>query len=157
MRSAHQRVVKERVVTVPANSPWVDTGITLTPGHHLWTDTRSDGRWSGNPKLFPYSDAKGLSIYPGQYRVDAKAPVESLIGFIGSSPPTPREVFVGIGANPGGHGGITSRGFVAAGNTLLNFAPRTTGSIWLRNNDNTNYISDVGRQIVKVIVTAGAS
>jgi hypothetical protein len=29
--------------------------------------------------------------------------------------------------------------------------------IWLRNNDNTNYYSDVGRQIVKVILTMGGS
>jgi hypothetical protein len=156
IRSAHQKVVGEKIVTVAADAPWVNAGMALTPGQRMWIDTRSDGRWSGNPRFFPYSDAKGLSVYPGQYRVDAKARVESLIGFIGSSPPTPREVSVGLSARPGGPGGTTNRGFVEIGDTLVNFTPRTVGQIWLRNNDNTNYISDVGHQIVKVIVTAGA-
>jgi len=58
---------------------------------------------------------------------------------------------------PWGAGRISNPRFVAVGNTLTNFAPATTGLIWLRNNDNTNYFSDVGRQIVKVIVTTGRS
>jgi hypothetical protein len=151
--SAGQTVVSQTTVTVPANAPWVSSGLSLTPGEHLWTDTRTDGRWSGNPSLFPYSDAEGLSTYPGQYRVDAKAAVESLIGFVGSSPPTPPEVSVRVGSAPGGTGGITDPGYVEVGNTLLNFTPVTAGTIWFRNNDNTNYVSDVGRQFVKVLVT----
>ncbi len=151
--SAGQTIESQTVVTVPANAPWVSSGLSLTPGEHLWTDTRTDGRWSGNPALFPYSDAEGLSTYPGQYRVDAKAAVESLIGFVGSSPPTPPEVSVRVGAAPGGTGGITDQGYVEVGNTLLNFTPVTAGTIWFRNNDNTNYVSDVGRQFVKVLIT----
>jgi hypothetical protein len=154
MSAAGQTVVSQKIVTVPANAPWVSTGLSIAPGNHLWTDTRSDGKWSGNPKYYPYSDANGLSLYQGQYRVDAKANVESLIGFIGGSPPRPREVSVGLSVPPGGPGGETNPGFFEAGNTLLNFAPQATGAIWLRNNDNTNYYSDVGHQIVKVVVTS---
>ena len=150
--AAGQTVSAQRVITVPADAPWVKTGLSIASGQRLWIDTRSDGRWSGNPSLFPYSNADGLPVYQGRYRVYADAPVESLIGFVGSSPPTPPEVSVPIGAPRGGPGGITNPGFLAAGNSLLNFAPRTTGEIWLRNNDNTNYISDVGHQIAKVIV-----
>lgn len=155
--SAGQKIVEQKVTTVAANSPWIDTGLSVAPGGLLWVDTRKDGRWSGNPQLFPYSDANGLPVYPGRYRVDAKAAVLSLIGFIGSSPPTPHEISVPIGAPSGGSGGITNPGFVEIGNTLLSFTPPTTGEIWLRNNDNTNYYSDTGRQIVRVIVTTSAS
>ncbi len=151
--AAGQKVVAQKIVTVAATAPWVNSGLSISSGEHLWTDTRSDGKWSGNPRLFSYSDANGSSAYPGEYRVDAKAKVESLIGFIGSSPPTPKEVSVPIGASPGGPGGITNPGFFQAGDTMLNLGPKTKGDIWLRNNDNTNYISDVGRQIVKVVVT----
>lgn len=152
--AAGQRVISQKTVTVAANAPWVSTGLSVAPGNHLWTDTRSDGKWSGNPKYYPYSDANGLSLYQGQYRVDAKANVESLIGFTGTSPPRPREVSVGLSVPPGGPGGETNPGFFEAGNTLLNFVPQATGAIWLRNNDNTNYFSDVGHQVVKVIVTS---
>ncbi len=155
IKSAGQTVSSQKIVTVPANAPWVATGLSITPGEHLWTDTRSDGKWSGNPRYFPYSDANGLSVYPGGYRVDAKAAVLSLIGFIGSSPPTPREMSIGLSTPNGGSGGQTNPGFVELGNTLVNFAPNTSGAIWLRNNDNTNSVSDVGHQTVKVVVSAG--
>ena len=153
--AAGQTVVAQKIVTVAADAPWVDSGLSVSSGEHLWADTRSDGKWSGNPQYFPYSDANGLPVYPGAYRVDANAQVDSLIGFIGSPPVNVPEVSVGLSAQPGGPGGITNPGFVAIGDTLMNFAPSTTGTVWLRNNDNTNYDSDVGRQIVKVIVTAG--
>jgi hypothetical protein len=151
-----QKIVAQRITIVGANKPWIDTGLSAPPGAHLWIDTRSDGRWSGNPQLFPYSDARGLPVYPGQYRVDAKAAVLSLIGFVGPSPPTPSEVLVRRGAHSGGKGGITDPGFIEIGNTLKNFTPATSGEIWLRNNDNTNYYSDSGRQFVKTILTANA-
>jgi hypothetical protein len=155
--AAGQTVVAQKVVTVAADAPWVNANLSVSSGQHLWADTRSDGKWSGNPRYFPYSDARGLPVYPGQYRVDANAQVDSLIGFIGATPVNAPEVSVDASAQPGGSGGVTSPGFVAIGNTLTNFAPASTGTIWLRNNDNTNYYSDVGRQIVKVIVTAGGS
>ncbi len=155
IKSAGQTVSGEKIVTVPANAPWVATGLSIGPGQHLWADTRADGKWSGNPRYFPYSDANGLSVYPGGYRVDAKAAVLSLIGFIGSSPPTPSEVSIRVAAPNGGAGGITDPGFVEIGNTLVDFSPATSGAVWLRNNDNTNSISDTGHQIVKVLVTAG--
>jgi hypothetical protein len=152
--SAHETVVGEKIVTVAANRPWIDTGVSIAPPAHLWIDTRADGRWTGNPRFFPYSDANGLPVYPGQYRVDARAAVLSLIGFVGKgSPPTPSEVLVMRSASPGGPGGITNPGFVEVGNRLLDFTPKAGGEVWLRNNDNTNYISDVGRQIVRVIIT----
>lgn len=154
--AAGETVVAQKIVTVAADAPWVETGLSIAPGQHLWADTRSDGKWSGNPKYFPYSDANGLPVYPGAYRVDANAQVDSLIGFVGSAPVNAPEVSVGVSAKPGGPGGITNPGFVAVGDTLMNFAPSTTGPIWLRNNDNTNYYSDVGRQIVKVIIAAGS-
>jgi hypothetical protein len=153
--TAGQRVLAQKIITVAATSPWVDSGLSVSQGEHLWADTRSDGKWSGNPRYFPYSDANGLPVYPGQYRVYANASVESLIGFLGSTPVNAPEVSVGASALPGGPGGITSPGFVAVGDTLKNFAPSTTGTIWFRNNDNTNYYSDVGHQIVKLIVTTG--
>jgi hypothetical protein len=144
--SSGQTVVSQKVITVEVTAPWVNTGLSIATGQHLWTDTRSDGKWTGNPQFFPYSDANGLgpSVYQNCWQVDTKAPVESLIGFIGSSPPNVPE---------GCRGGITDPGFVEIGNTLANFAPKTTGTIWLRTNDNTNHISNVGQQIVKVIVT----
>jgi hypothetical protein len=155
--AAGQTVLAQKVVTVAADAPWVATGLSIASGQHLWADTRSDGKWSGNPRYFPYSDANGLPVYPGAYRVDSGAQVDSLIGFVGNTPVNAPEVSVGVSAQPGGPGGITNPGFVAVGNTLMNFAPATAGPIWLRNNDNTNYYSDVGRQIVKVIVTTGGS
>jgi hypothetical protein len=154
--AAGQKVVVQKIVTVAADAPWVETGLSIAPGQHLWADTRSDGKWSGNPTYFPYSNANGLSVYPGAYRIDANAQVDSLIGFVGDTPVNVPEVSVSASASPGGPGGITNPGFVAVGDTLMNFAPPTTGKIWLRNNDNTNYYSDVGHQIVKVIVTAGS-
>jgi hypothetical protein len=155
--AAGQTVLAQKIVTVAADAPWVDTGLSVAAGQHLWADTRSDGKWSGNPKYFPYSDANGLPVYPGAYRVDADAQVDSLIGFIGNTPVNAPEVSVNASAQPGGPGGITNPGFVAIGDTLVNFAPSTTGTIWLRNNDNTNYYSDVGHQIVKVILTSGGA
>jgi hypothetical protein len=147
IRSAGQTVVSQKVITVEVTDPWVSTGLSIAPGQHLWTDTRSDGKWSGNPRFFPFSDANGLgpSVYQSCWQVDTQAPVESLIGFIGSLPPNAPE---------GCRGGITDPGFFEAGNTLVDFAPKTTGMIWLRTNDNTNHISNVGQQIVKVIVTS---
>jgi hypothetical protein len=116
-------------------------------------DTRLDGRWSGNPKLFGYSDANGSPSYPGQYRVFANAPVLSLIGFVGGEPPTPPEVSVPVGAPAGGPGGRGDAGLFAVGNTLLDYMPATTGELWLRNNDNTNAVSDVGQQTVRIVVS----
>jgi hypothetical protein len=146
--SAGQRTVSQKTLTVEVTAPWVDTGVSIAAGQHLWTDTRSDGKWSGNPRFFPFSDANGLgpSVYQSCWKIDNNAPVESLIGFIGSSPPNVPE---------GCRGGITNPGFFEAGNTLVNLTPTTTGEIWLRTNDNTNHISNVGQQIVKVIVTTG--
>jgi hypothetical protein len=155
--AAGQTVIAQKIVTVKADAPWVDTGLSIASGQHLWADTRSDGKWSGNPKYFPYSDANGLPVYPGGYRIDAGAQVDSLIGFVGSTPVNVPEVSIGASARPGGPGGVANPGFVAVGDTLTNFRPSTTGAIWLRNNDSTNYYSDVGRQIVKVIITAGGS
>jgi hypothetical protein len=144
IRSDGQAIVSQTVITVEVTANWVDTGLSIAPGQHLWADTRSDGKWSGNPKLFPYSDANGSSVYESCWQIDNNAPVESLIGFIGSVPPTVPE---------GCHGGMTAPGLVEVGDTLLNYAPTTTGTIWLRSNDNTNHISNVGQQIVKVVVT----
>ncbi len=155
--AAGQTIVAQKTVTVPADAPWVDAGLSLASGEHLWADTRSDGMWSGNPRHFPYSDANGLPVYPGAYRIDADAQVDSLIGFIGSTPPNVPEVAVRVPAKPGGPGGTTNPGLVAVGDTIRDFAPSTTGKVWLRNNDNTNYGSDVGQQIVKVIVAANRS
>jgi hypothetical protein len=151
--AAGQRVLSSKVIVVPANAPWVDTSLSIASGERLWADTRRDGKWSGNPRYFPYSDANGLPVYPGAYRIDARAQVDSLIGFIGSIPVNVPEVSERVSTRPGGPGGITNPGFVAVGNALRNLEPSTVGLIWLRNNDNTNYYSDVGRQIVKVIVT----
>ncbi len=155
--AAGQTVLSQRVLTVAADAPWVDSGLSIVSGQHLWADTRSDGRWSGNPKYYPYSDANGLPVYQGAYRVDASAQVDSLIGFVGNTPVNAPQVSVGFSVPPGGPGGIANPGFVAVGDTLIDFAPATAGTIWFRNNDNTNYYSDVGRQIVKVILTTGGS
>jgi hypothetical protein len=145
--AAGQKIVSQTVITVEVTAPWVDTGLSIAAGQHLWADTRSDGRWTGNPQFFPYSDANGLgpSVYKNCWQVDDEAPVESLIGFVGSPPPNVPE---------GCRGGISNPGFVAVGDTLKDFQPKTAGTIWLRTNDNTNHISNVGQQIVKVIVTA---
>jgi hypothetical protein len=147
IRAAGQTIVSQKIVTVEVTAPWVGAGLSIGRAQHLWIDTRSDGRWTGNPQFFPYSDANGLgpSVYKKCWQIDDKAPVESLIGFIGSSPPNVPE---------GCHGGITDPGFVGVGNTLSNFAPATTGAIWLRTNDNTNHISNVGQQIAKVIIVS---
>jgi hypothetical protein len=147
IRSAGQTIVSQKIVTVEVTAPWVSTGLSVGSGQRLWIDTRSDGRWTGNPQFFPYSDANGLgpSVYQNCWKIDNEAPVESLIGFIGSSPPNVPE---------GCRGGITDPGFVGVGNTLSNFSPVTTGEIWLRTNDNTHHISNVGRQIAKVIVVS---
>jgi hypothetical protein len=144
--AAGQTILSQKIVTVEVTAPWVPTGVSIAAGQHLWTDTRSDGTWSGNPRFFPFSDANGLgpSVYKPCWKIDNNAPVESLIGFVGSSP---------INVPEGCQGGTTNPGFFAAGNTLSNYTPSTTGPIWLRTNDNTNHISNVGQQVVKVIVT----
>ena len=108
--AAGQTVVAQKIVTVKADAPWVYTDLSIASGQHLWADTRSDGKWSGNPKYFPYSDANGLPVYPGQYRVDASAQVDSLIGFVGSTPVNAPEVSVGLSSHPGGAGGISDPG-----------------------------------------------
>lgn len=146
IRSAGQTVVDQKIITVAVTAPWVETGLSIAGGQHLWADTRSDGRWTGNPQFFPYSDANGLgpAVYQNCWKIDENAPVESLIGFIGGTPRNVRE---------GCRGGTTDPGFVEIGNTLANFTPKTTGAIWLRTNDNTNHISNVGVQTVKVLVT----
>jgi hypothetical protein len=145
--SAGQTIVDQKIVTVKVTAPWAPTGLSLTAGQHLWTDTRTDGSWSGNPQFFPFSDANGLgpSVYKNCWKIDENAPVESLIGFIGGSP---------VNVPEGCQGGTTAPGFFEAGDTLRNYTPQTTGPIWLRTNDNTNHISNVGQQIVKVIVTS---
>lgn len=145
--SAGQTIVNQKIVTVEVTASWAPTGLSITAGQHLWTDTRTDGAWSGNPQFFPFSDANGLgpSVYKNCWKIDENAPVESLIGFIGGSP---------LNVPEGCRGGTTDPGFFAAGDTLRNHTPQTTGPIWLRTNDNTNHVSNVGRQIVKVIVTS---
>ncbi len=145
--SAGQKIVSQATITVEVTAPWVNTGLSIAPGQHLWIDTRSDGKWSGNPQFFPYSDANGLgpSVYQNCWQIDNQAPVESLIGFIGSSP---------LNVPEGCRGGTTNPGFVKVGNTLTNYLPTTTGTIWLRTNDNTNHISNVGEQIARVIVAS---
>jgi hypothetical protein len=155
--AAKERIRHRAVVTVAAADPWVNSGLSSRAGQRLWTTTRSDGLWSGNPAYYPFSDANGLPIYQGRYRVDSGAPVESLIGFVGARPVNAPEVSIPVGAPRGGPGGISNPGLLALGDTRLNYAPRTHGRIWLRNNDNTNYFSDVGHQIVEVIVTSGPS
>lgn len=144
--SAGQTIVDQKIVTVEVTASWVPTGLSITAGQHLWTDTRTNGKWSGNPQFFPFSDANGLgpSVYKNCWKIDEDAPVESLIGFIGGSP---------VNVPEGCHGGTTAPGFFAAGDTLSNYTPHMTGPIWLRTNDNTNHFSNVGLQIVKVIVT----
>lgn len=148
-----ETALNQRVLTVQAKSTWVDTGLSIGPGKRLWVDTATNGQWSGNPQYFPFSDANGLPVYPAQYKVDADAAVLSLIGFVGDSPPTPSEVSVSRSAPAGGRGGIVNPGFVSVGDTLLAFSPTTSGKLWLRNNDNTNYVSDVGQQVAKVIIS----
>jgi hypothetical protein len=145
--AAGQTVVDQKIVTVQVTAPWVPTGLSIAAGQHLWTDTRNDGRWSGNPRFFPFSDAngRGPSVYQNCWKIDENAPVESLIGFVGSAP---------VNVPEGCRGGTTDPGFFSAGDTLKDYTPQTTGPIWLRTNDNTNHISNVGRQIVKVIVTS---
>ena len=144
--AAGQTILSQKIVTVEVTAPWVPTGVSIAAGQHLWTDTRSDGKWTGNPRFFPYSDANGLgpSVYQPCWKIDDDAPVESLIGFVGNTP---------VNVPEGCRGGTTNPGFFEAGNTLSNYAPQTTGPIWLRTNDNTNHISNVGQQVVKVIVT----
>ncbi|HTA97378.1 MAG TPA: hypothetical protein VK730_07015 [Solirubrobacteraceae bacterium] len=145
--SAGQTIVDQKIVTVQVTASWVPTGLSITAGQHLWTDTRNDGSWSGNPQFFPFSDANGLgpSVYKNCWKIDENVPVESLIGFIGGTP---------VNVSEGCQGGTTSPGFFEAGDTLKNYTPQTTGPVWLRTNDNTNHFSNVGRQIVKVIVTS---
>ena len=144
--SAGQTIIDQKIVMVQVTAPWVPTALSIAAGQHLWTDTRTDGTWSGNPQFFPFSDANGLgpSVYKNCWKIDENAPVESLIGFIGDSP---------VNVPEDCRGGTTSPGFFKAGDTLSNYTPPTTGPIWLRTNDNTNRFTNVGRQIVKVIVT----
>lgn len=144
--SAGETVVSQKTLTVKVTSNWESTGLSISAGQHLWADTRTDGQWSGNPRFFPFSDANGLgpSVYKSCWKIDDDAPVESLVGFVGGSP---------VNVPEGCQGGTRNPGFFEAGDTLKNYAPQTTGPIWLRTNDNTNHFSDVGKQIVKVMVT----
>lgn len=141
-QDAGQKVVREKTVLVKANQPWVDSTLTISPGMKLWVDTRSDGQWSGGSGAYPLTDANGLASCALHFQVYANALPLSLIGFIGNSPPTPH-----------GHG-VEHPGLIGIGNTLLNHAPKTTGRIWLRINDNQNSNSDSGQQTVRIVVTS---
>jgi hypothetical protein len=152
--AAGQSIVDQKQVTVSAQVDWVNTDLKVAVGQHLWVDTKAAGKWSGNPQYFPYSDANGLTTYPGGYRVDANANVLSLIGFVGSQPPEVAEQDITLGTPAGGPGGVTNPGLFEPGNTLKNFAPGVAGTVWLRNNDNTNIDSDVGLQVAKVLITS---
>ncbi|HEY5442165.1 MAG TPA: hypothetical protein VIJ68_01355 [Candidatus Saccharimonadales bacterium] len=151
---AGQAIQSQKQVTVSAQVDWVDTGLQVAAGQHMWVTTSDDGKWSGNPQLFPYSDANGLATYPGGYKIDANANVLSMIGFVGSTPPQVAEQSISVGAPAGGPGGITNAGFFEPGNTLKNFTPTQSGKVWLRNNDNTNIMSDSGQQVAQVWVTS---
>jgi hypothetical protein len=109
----------------------------------VWIDTRSDGQWSGGPGSYPFTDANGLHSCPANFKVATRATPLSLIGFVGSSPES-------LSTAPGGS---ADQGLFEIGNTLLNYSPKTAGSIWLRINDRSNSGSDVGQQTVRIIVT----
>lgn len=152
--AAGQKIVSSKQVKVSAGVDWVDTSLQVAAGQHIWLTTNAKDKWSGNPQLFPYSDANGLSAYPGGYKIDAHANVLSLIGFVGSEPPTVPQQNIPVGMSGGGPGGISDPGFFEPGNTLKNYSPAALGEIWLRNNDNTNFESDLGQQTAAVWVTS---
>lgn len=153
IQAAGQTIVSQTVVTVVANQPWTNSNLPIGPGLQVWVDTRADGSWSGHPGVLPYTDANGLpssmdsevvgSGYAlGDTLVYAAAPPCSLIGFVGNTPPLPPEY----------GGGLSTPGLFASGDTMLNYAPTTSGPIWLRMNDNANS-NDLGQQTVRVIIT----
>jgi hypothetical protein len=151
--ASNEKVVSSKKVTVAADVDWVDTGLQVVAGQHIWLTTDSAGSWSGNPQYFSYSDAKGSTQYPGGYKVDANANVLSLIGYLGTPPVEVPEQSIDASAPAGGPGGVTDPGLFEPGNTLKDFSPKVYGKVWLRNNDNTNLLSDVGKQTAEVYIT----
>ena len=151
--SANEKIVKSNKVTVSAAVDWVNTGLQVNAGQHVWITTDTSYKWSGNPQYFGYSDANGGKEYPGGYKVDANANVLSLIGFVGASPVQVPEQSIDAGAPAGGPGGVSDPGLFEPGNTIKDFTPKLSGIVWLRNNDNTNLVSDVGQQIAEVYLT----
>lgn len=155
-----ETVLSESVVTVTANSHWVDTGLSMAYGQQVYVDSRADGSWSWNAADFPFTDANGITAsdtptaaeqvaadmtgHPlSAAELDTSANPGALIGYVGSTAPEP-QCYVAI----------SQTGLFLAGDTMLNYAPPPgiSGHIWLRNNDNCNGV-DVGTQIVRIIIT----
>jgi hypothetical protein len=152
IQQAGQTVLNVNVLNVQAdygttlggqNGGWITTGITVLPGQMVWLDTQATGSW-GDPDA-PFT-ANGGTPPPhditGDGRIDGSAPYFQLIGWVGQPPILPY-----------GHQNqeITSANFIPAGNTLLNYAITKSGVISLAANDNQQ--TDVGSQMVRVIIT----
>jgi len=151
---AGQKIIFVNTGVIKANVDWVNTDLKVQTGEYIWSTTASNGEWSGNPKYYGYSDANGLNTYPAGYKIDSKANALSLIGFIGSSPPEVSQQQISVNTPAGGSGGENVVGMFEPGNTLKDYFATSSGTIWLRNNDNTNYRSDVGSQTVRLFITA---
>jgi hypothetical protein len=92
-------------VTIPAVQPWVNTGITIFPNQQISITAAKSVINDGNGHI-PYSGPGGLGMVgPGGYSCTsnltnpqkfpylvASVPCESLVGYIGQSPPPPAPI-----------------------------------------------------------------
>lgn len=134
-----QTIVAQEVFIVPANSPWVSSGITVSAGETVWIDSRADGMWSVQAGVRTSVDANGVINSTQQNLVDVKANGGSLIGCEGSTP--------SMSQLPS-----SAANLFEAGDTLLNFPVTYPGVVSFMIND-CYYQDNSGQQIVRIVVT----
>lgn len=143
--SAGQTIVAQEVFIVPANSPWVSSGINASAGETVWIDSRADGMWTTSTKPLspphPLTDANGNPSLPRFNLVYAGAAQGALVGCQGTLPPW-------VTASTGS----TAPNLFTAGNTLLNFPVVIPGTVSFMIND-TVLSDNAGQQIVRIVVT----
>lgn len=123
-----QVIVAEDVFTVPANQEaWTISSALAAPGQHVWIDTHAEGEWT-DTGWSPYN-ANG-NPDPAHGYTDGY-PTGALVSQVGDAGP----IFM-------------------AGETLLDYAPTTSGPVEFRCNDGPGWFHDnTGQMVVRVIVT----
>jgi len=159
--AAGETVASVTVLTVPGNSDWVHSGVTLTGTQQVWIDSTAVGLWGLNGA---FGDANGdysssansgnlsLMYFSGSTGGNTAA-LDSLIGCIGPTPPTV--------LNSGPPSGFN---MFEVGDVLTNYPINLGGALAFRMNDNDNLemasarkaegmTTNLGQQLVRIIVT----
>ena len=151
IQNSGQTVLSENVFVVPCitadtpNNGWIASGVSIQSGQNVWIDTQAVGTWTTALNVSPPTDANGESTWTQTWiwAIDNVAPGGALIGWIGTNPPF-------VARASGGLPGASN--MFSAGDTTLNYAPTTSGPLYMIVNDNWRPDND-GEQMVRIIVT----